>query len=150
MPHTFTCLLAHVIFSTKDRRPLLDKDLRPRLFPYMGGILREIGVTPLAINGPEDHVHVLLALTATMPLADAVRVMKTNSSRWVHEQWPQRRDFAWQSGYGAFTVSRSNREEVERYIATQEEHHRHLAFQEEYRAFLQRHGISFDERYVWE
>ena len=150
MAHTYTSLLAHVIFSTKDRRPVLGEELRPRLFPYMGGILREVGVTAVAINGPADHVHALLAVPAAVALADAVRVLKTNSSRWVHEQWPQRRAFGWQSGYGAFSVSRSNREEVERYIANQEEHHRHVTFQEEYLAFLKRHGIAYDERYVWE
>jgi REP element-mobilizing transposase RayT len=140
MPHTYTNLLVHVIFSTKDRNPYLDADLRPRLFPYMGGILREMNVTPLAINGPADHVHGLLALPATASIADAMRVLKTNSSRWIHEQWPQRRGFAWQAGYGAFSVSRSNVEEVERYIARQEEHHRHVTFQEEFVAFLERHG----------
>ena len=128
MPHTYTSLLVHIIFSTKDRRPYLDAELRPRLFPYMGGILRELGGTPILVNGPDDHVHALTALPPTRSLSDVMRVLKTNSSRWVHEQWPARRDFAWQSGYGAFTVSRSNVDEVERYIAGQEEHHRHVTF----------------------
>jgi putative NIF3 family GTP cyclohydrolase 1 type 2 len=83
-------------------------------------------------------------------MADVLRVLKTNSSRWVHEQWPERRAFAWQTGYGAFSVSQSNRQEVERYIAGQEDHHRHVSFQEEFVAFLKRHGIAYDERYVWE
>ena len=150
MPHSYTSLFTHVIFSTRDRRPDLDVDVRPRVFAYMGGIIRELGGTALAINGPADHVHLLLALPATVALADAMRVVKTNSSRWVHEQWPQRRAFAWQTGYGAFSVSRSNVDEVERYIAGQEEHHRHVTFQEEFLAFLQRHGVAYDPRYVWE
>lgn len=150
MAHTFTSLLVHVIFSTKDRRPLLDVDLRPRLLPYIGGIVREAGGTPLVMNGVDDHVHLLLGLPALLSVADAMRLLKTNSSRWVHEQWPQRRAFAWQAGYGAFSVSRSNVDEVERYIAQQEEHHRRLTFQEEYLTFLRRHGIEFDERYVWD
>lgn len=106
----------------------------------MGGILKELGAMPIAINGPDDHVHGLAALPATLSVADAMRVVKTNSSRRVHEQWPHRRAFAWQTGYGAFSVSRSNRDEVERYIANQEEHHKHVTFQEEFLAFLKRHG----------
>jgi putative transposase len=102
------------------------------------------------INGPEDHVHALATLPATVALADLMRVLKTNSSRWVHEQWPRRREFSWQSGYGAFSVSRSNADEVQRYIAGQEEHHRHVTFQEEFLAFLKRHKVPFDPRYVWD
>lgn len=142
MPHTFTNLLVHVVFSTKDRQPMLDAELRSRLFPYMGGIVRELGGVALAINGPDDHVHALLTMPATVAIADLLRVVKTDSSRWVHEQWPRRRAFAWQTGYGAFSVSRSNTPEVERYIANQEEHHRNVSFQEEFLAFLRRHGIA--------
>ena len=134
MPHTFTNLLVHFIFSTKDRRPYLDADIRPRVFAYMGGVFRELGAAPLLINGPDDHVHALASMPASVSVAEAMRVVKTNSSRWVHEQWTDRRGFAWQSGYGAFSVSQSNRVEVERYIANQEEHHRHLSFQDEFLA----------------
>ena len=150
MPHSYTSLLTHVIFSTKDRRPDLDSEIRGRVFAYMGGVIREVGGTALSINGPEDHVHILTALPANVAVADAMRVVKTNSSRWVHQTWPQRRSFAWQSGYGAFSVSQSNVEEVERYIARQEEHHKHVSFQEEFLVFLKRHGVAYDERYVWE
>lgn len=150
MAHTFSSLLVHVVFSTQDRQPLIDAELRPRLFAYMGGIVRELGAVPMAINGMDDHVHALVTVPATRAMADLMRVLKTNSSRWVHEQWPQRRSFAWQTGYGAFSVSKSNVPEVERYIASQEEHHRHVSFQEEFLAFLRRHGIPFEERYVWE
>ena len=150
MAHTFTSLLVHVIFSTKDRHPHLDASVRDRLFPYMGGILRETGATALAINGVADHVHGLVAVPAASSVSDLMRVVKTNSSKWVHEQWPRLRGFAWQTGYGAFSVSRSHADDVERYIARQEEHHRTMTFQEEYVAFLKRHGIAYDERYVWE
>ena len=150
MPHSYTSLLTHVIFSTKDRQPHLDTDIRGRVFAYMGGVVRELGGSALAINGPADHVHLLVGLPANVALADAMRVVKSNTSRWAHERWPQRKSFAWQSGYGAFSVSRSNVEEVERYIAGQEEHHRHVTFQEEFLAFLKRHGVPYDERYVWE
>jgi putative transposase len=155
--HTFTNLLVHVIFSTKDRRPYIDPDLSSRLFAYMGGVLREIGVAPMIVNGTEDHIHKLIGVPATRSVAEVIRVVKANSSKWVHEQFSNRHDFAWQSGYGAFSVSQSkfsvsqsNVDSVRQYIANQEEHHRTVSFQEEYLAFLKRHGISYDERYVWE
>jgi REP element-mobilizing transposase RayT len=107
MPHTFASLLVHVIFSTKNRAPTLSADLASRLFPYMGGIVRERKGQPLIINGPADHVHLLLSIPAAESIADLLRVLKTNSSRWVHEQFPARRGFCWQAGYAAFTVSGS-------------------------------------------
>lgn len=115
----------------------------------MGGIVREVGGTALAINGPSDHVHALTLLRASVSVSDVLRTLKANSSKWVHDQWPDRRAFAWQTGYGAFTVSQSNVDAVRRYIADQEEHHKQVTFQDEFRAFLRRHGIAFDERYIW-
>ena len=150
MAHTFTNLLVHAIFSTKDRRPFINADLNPRLFAYMGGVLREIGVAPLIVNGTEDHLHALVGLPATRSVADVIRIVKANSSKWVHEEFPNHRDLAWQSGYAAFSVSQSNVDAVRAYIADQEEHHHTVSFQEEYLAFLKRHGITYDERYVWE
>ena len=150
MAHTFTHLLVHFIFSTKDRQPYLDAATRPRVFAYMGGILKELGGTPVLINGPADHVHALAHVPPTLAMSGLMRVLKTNSSRWVHEQFPHLKAFAWQTGYGAFGVSRSNADEVERYIAGQEEHHRHVTVQEEFEAFLKRHGVAYDPRYVWE
>ncbi len=150
MAHTYTNLLIHIIFSTKDRRPFLDADLKPRLYAYLGGILRELDGTACLINGPADHVHILASLAAKHCLSDMMRVLKANSSGWVHENSPQHKDFAWQIGYGAFSVSHSNRAAVERYIANQEEQHRKVTFQEEYLAFLKKHGIPYDERYIWE
>ena len=148
MPHTFTSLLTHIIFSTKDRLHLIDDDLRPHLHAYLGGIVRELKGTPLIINGTDDHVHLLIALPPTVSLSDTLRVIKTNSSRWAHET--RRRPFAWQSGYGAFSVSRSNVAAVTHYIAQQEEHHRKVSFKEEFISFLKKHEIEFDERYIWE
>ncbi len=150
MAHSFANLLTHVIFSTKDRQPLIDAELKPRLFAYLGGIVHELGGVALLINGPADHVHALVKLPHTLAVADAMRVIKTNSSRWVHETWPARRAFAWQAGYGAFSVSPSHVEAVRAYIAGQEEHHRRVTFQEEFVEFLRRHGIEYDERYIWE
>jgi REP element-mobilizing transposase RayT len=148
--HTFTRLLYHAIWSTKDRRPEIDEELQPRLFPYLGGIVKELGGKALSVGGMSDHVHMLMSLPATVAVADALRVVKTNSSRWVHETWPERRRFAWQTGYGAFTVSNSNQETVEGYIARQEAHHRRKTFQEEFLAFLKKHGLEYDERFIWE
>lgn len=95
MPHTYTHLLYHVVFSTKERRRLIDADLRPRLLAYLGGIVREIHGVPDLINGVEDHVHMLVRLPPTLCMSDALRTIKANSSKWVHETWPQRADFAW-------------------------------------------------------
>jgi REP element-mobilizing transposase RayT len=151
MAHTFSQLLYHVVFSTKNRHPFLDADLRERLFPYLGGIVGELGGKPVIVGGMPDHVHLLVSLSPAIALAEALRVVRTNSSRWVHETWPERRAFAWQTGYGAFSVSGSNQEAVVNYIANQEEHHhRGLSFQEEFVAFLKKHGIEYDPRFLWE
>src|SRR5579864_9108232 len=122
--HAFSSLLVHIIFSTKRRAPDLSPDLSGRLFPYMGGIIRERNSVLLAINGAPDHVHLLVSLAPTESVADLMRLVKTNSSRWVHEQFPERRDFGWQTGYAEFTVSESRREQVRKYIAGQRDHHR--------------------------
>jgi len=148
MPHTYTNLLTHIIFSTKDRAPVIGTELRPRLHAYMGGVVRELGATPLIINGVADHIHLLVGLPPVLSISEMLRVLKTNSSRWVHVEMSQRA-FGWQSGYGAFSVSQSNMTAVSQYIAQQEEHHRKISFQAEYVAFLQKHGIDYDERYLW-
>ena len=150
MPHTYTNVLVHLIFSTKDRQPCIDAGLRSRLFAYLGGVLRDIGATPMIVNGMEDHAHLLAGIPAARSVAEVVRTVKSNSSKWVHDEFPNRHAFAWQSGYGAFSVSQSNVESVRQYIAHREEHHKTMSFQQEYVAFLQRHGIAYDERYVWE
>jgi putative transposase len=149
MAHTFTNLLTHVIFSTKDRLPLVTPGIKTRLHAYMGGIVRSIDGIALAIDGPADHVHLLIKTPATVAMADVVRVVKANSSRWVHETFPSAA-FAWQTGYGAFSVSCSNVEAVTEYIGGQEDHHQTVSFQEEFVAFLRRHGIEYDERFIWE
>jgi putative transposase len=116
MPHSFASLLVHVIFSTKNRLPVLSPELAGRLFAYMGGIIRERRCVPLIINGPADHVHLLVSLPATESIAELLRVVKTNSSRWVHEQFPAHKRFAWQAGYAAFTVSGSRAADVRAYV----------------------------------
>ena len=149
MPHTFTSLLFHVVFSTKDRIQQISPDLAARLFPYMGGIVRERNGVPFIINGPSDHVHMLVSVPATDSVAELLRVLKTNSSRWVHEQFPSHHDFAWQAGYGAFTVSQSCREAVQTYIESQQEHHRKASFHQEFISLLKRHGLAYDEQELW-
>jgi putative transposase len=146
MAHTYTSLYFHLIFSTKNRQPLLSPQFRPRLFDYMGGILRHMEGSSLLINGIEDHVHVLASLPSTLAIATCLRDLKGDSSRWVHETIGL--PFGWQTGYAAFTVSQSALEDVRAYIANQEEHHRRTSFPEEYLKFLQRHGMEYDERFV--
>jgi putative transposase len=148
MAQTFTNLLSHLIFSTKDRMPLILPEFRPHLHAYLGGIIRELGGCARIINGTVDHVHILAGLPPTLSTAEVLRVIKTNSSRWVRQR--KARIFRWQAGYGAFSVSESKAAEVIRYIANQEQHHRKRTFQEEFLAFLKKHNIECDERYIWE
>jgi REP element-mobilizing transposase RayT len=147
---TLTCLHYHLVFSTKSRLPQISPDLCARLYDYMGGITKGERGLLFSAGGTEDHVHLLVSLPAQPSLADFLRLIKTNSSKWVHGTFEQHRAFAWQTGYGAFSVSRSNDEDVRRYITTQAEHHRRMSFQEEFIEFLRRHEITFDERYIWE
>ncbi len=149
MPQSLACLYVHIIFSTKDRMPLIDADLGPRLYSYVGGVLREHGSRLIEAGGMPDHVHLLVSLSREMGVAELVRLSKANSSKWVHETFPERSAFAWQAGYGAFTVSQSAVDDVRRYIADQARHHAKRTFQDEYRAVLRKHGIEYDERYVW-
>jgi putative transposase len=149
MAHTFTSLLTHVVFSTSERRPFLSKAMCPHAYSYLGGILKQMRAVPIAIGGTSDHLHLLMRLPADLALADCLRVVKTNSSRWIKERWPERRLFAWQGGYGAFTVSESNRAAVIQYIQDQEIHHQRISFQDEFLALLKKHGVKFDERYMW-
>jgi hypothetical protein len=130
--------------------PLLDAELKPRLFPYIGGIVREVGGTPLLVNGPADHVHILTVAPAKVALSELVGKVKANSSGWVHREFPPRNAFAWQTGYAAFSVSHSQKETVLNYIANQEEHHRKVSFKEELVLFLKKHEIGYDERYIFE
>ena len=137
-----------MIFSTQGRRPLIKSDFRSDLFGYLGGIIRELDGTALMINGTTDHVHMLVRIRPAQSSAQIARVVKANSSRWVHEKWS--RQFAWQTGYGVFSVSESNVGAVKKYIAEQEEHHQKHSFQEEFVAFLKKNKVAYDERYIWD
>lgn len=148
MPSTHLSWNYHILFSTKNREPVIAPSWRPELHAYLGGILRDLGGVALEVGGVMDHVHVLAGLKATHCLADVLRDIKTGSSRWVHDTI-RMRSFAWQEGYGAITVSPSDVMRVRRYIARQEEHHRKKTFQDEYKEMLVKCGIPFDERYLW-
>ena len=150
MAHTFSNLQTHVIFSTKDRVPNIQPQWKADLFSYMGGIICELDGKAITINGTSDHVHLLLWMPPALSIAEALRVLKTNSSRWVHRKLGRERRFAWQIGYGAFSVSHSNMPAVVKYIRAQETHHRRVSFQEEFVAFLKRNDVHYDERYIWE
>jgi putative transposase len=143
--HSFSSSLHHCVFATKGREPVLTPQLRERLWPYLGGIARENGMKALAIGGAADHVHVLLSLPATISVAKAMQFLKGNSSKWIHETFRELRSFAWQSGYGAFSIGVSGIEETRAYIGNQAEHHRTRTFREEVIMFLQRHGLAFDD-----
>jgi putative transposase len=149
MSHTYTSQLVHCVFSTKHRVPLIHASWRERLHGYMGGIAREQGMVALAVGGVEDHVHALLSLRPMHSVSKALQHLKGGSSHWVHETIPEQRDFAWQEGYGAFSIGISQVDVTIAYIAGQEAHHRKQSFQDELRAILRRHEIEFDERYVW-
>ena len=150
MAHTYASLFFHCVFSTKERRPWFTQDVRDRLWPFMGGIAREKGFVAVSVGGTDDHAHMLLSLPTTLAVAKAVQVVKAGSSGWVSRTFPALRDFEWQEGYGAFSISISQKARTVAYIAGQEEHHRRKTFKEEYLGFLTKHGIEYDERYIWD
>ncbi|HOE65463.1 MAG TPA: IS200/IS605 family transposase [Candidatus Hydrogenedentes bacterium] len=149
MGHTYTQCFVHFVFSTKERRNLIVESIRERLWEFIGGIARKNGMMAITIGGTGNHVHVLIALPATMDIAKAAQLLKGGSSKFVHETFPEVTGFAWQQGYGGFSVSASQRDKVVEYIRAQEEHHRELTFEEEFIAVLRKHDIEFDPKYVW-
>ena len=150
MANTFSCLNIHCVFSTKQRVPVLTPAVRERLWPYMGGVAKQNGIVPKCIGGVADHVHLLLAPPTTMGIAKAVQLIKTGSSGWIHYTFAKLRNFAWQQGYGAFSVGVSQVPETIHYIEQQFEHHRTRTFKEEYLAFLKKHGGKLDQKYLWD
>jgi len=150
MPQSLVSLTTHIVFSTKDREPSITDELASRLYGYIGGIVHNTRSVLLAAGGIEDHSHLLVSLGRTASIADLIRNIKTNSSLWVHETFPQLTRFAWQSGYGAFSVSRSVIERVKAYIANQREHHKQETFKDELLRFLKEHDLEYDERYLWD
>ena len=147
MATTYTRFLYHLVFSTKHRAPLITPELRDPLYAYIGGIVRDHRGVLMAAGGMPDHVHLLVNLRAVPSVAEHLQVIKGGSSRWINDNHPQL-GFAWQTGYGGFTVSESSVPEVMRYIANQEAHHQRMTFKEELVRLLKRHGIEYDERYL--
>ncbi|HEY7913877.1 MAG TPA: IS200/IS605 family transposase [Blastocatellia bacterium] len=149
MANTYTSFHYHIIFSTKNREKHISREIEQRVWAYIGGVARAHKMTALQVGGVEDHIHVLVTAPATISPSQIAQFLKGDSSKWIHEQLPAMHSFGWQDGYGGFTVSKSNLPEVVRYIQGQREHHRKKTFQEEYREFLDRHGIQYDERFMW-
>ena len=150
MPQSLSFLLVHLIFSTKDRTPVLTAPICKELYAYLATVVRRVDCECFRVGGVADHVHLAIRLSRTVTVAQLVQELKTGSSKWLKTQSPELAQFAWQKGYGAFSVGPSDLNALLAYIDTQEEHHRRRSFQEEYRAFLTRYGVEFDERYIWD
>ena len=147
MAHTYVSELIHCVFSTKQRRNLISAEMQQQLWEFLGGTARKNGFKALIVGGTENHVHMLLSLPATMPLAKAMQLVKGASSHWMKEKFKV--DFAWQEGYGAFTVGVSQKSDTIAYIQRQAEHHRKRNFEDEFLAFLKKNALDYDPRHVW-
>ncbi len=150
MPQSLSLVIVHVIFSTKERRPLLDAVARPQLHAYLATVARNAGSEAFRIGGVADHVHLAIRLSRTITIADLVETLKTSSSKWAKAQSPDLADFSWQRGYGCFSVGPTDLDALCAYIDNQEEHHRTRTFEEEFRVFLKKYGVAYDEAYVWD
>ena len=150
MPQSLSNVIIHTVFSTKHREPFLsNSEIQQETFAYLGGCAKSLDCFPLIVGGHVDHVHLLTSLSRTLTQAEFVKEVKRNSSLWFKDRWGIE-EFAWQKGYGIFSVSQSRVSDVKRYIEGQEKHHQTVSFKVEFRKLLDRHGIEFDERYVWE
>jgi len=151
MAQSLAKILVHTVFSTKDRQPFLkNRKLRDELYHYLGGILTRLDCQPIIVGGVEDHVHLLCSLSRTCEPSGMVKELKRGSSLWLKTKGTDLQEFAWQNGYGIFSIGYSQIESARHYIATQEKHHQKISFQDEFRQLLQRYEIPFDERYVWD
>jgi len=149
MPTTYSNLLFHIVFSTKERRKFLSGDLRERLYPYLSGIANKNDFKILIVGGTNDHIHILLSLKPDTSVSKAVQLVKGGSSKWIHDNFPALNTFSWQEGYGAFTVSVSQIDKIKNYIANQEGHHKKMNFEEEYVELLKRNKIDFNPEYLF-
>ena len=150
MSHTYNSQLHHCVFSTKERQSLITPELTVRLYPYIGGIARENKMKLYTAGGVSDHVHLLLSLPSTLSISKAMQLIKGGSSKWIHETFPDHRFFEWQQGYGSFTIGIGDIQRTESYIKNQARHHEKIDFKAEFIEFLERHGIDYDERYVFD
>jgi putative transposase len=149
MAGTFTFLGTHFVFSTKNRIPLIFNDISDRLYSYIGGIIKELGGILIEINAMPEHIHFYTYVPKTVSVSKFMEIVKANSSKWVHTTFPEKKDFGWQDGYGAFSVSKSSEKKVIQYIRDQQHHHRKTSFQEEFIDILNKYGIEYDEKYIW-
>ena len=151
MPQSLAKVLIHMVWSTKHRKPFLkDKEVRRELYAYIATVLQTMDSPALIINGVDDHVHVLCLMSRKFTLAQLFEAVKADSSKWIKTKGAEYREFYWQAGYGAFSVSESNCPEVKLYIEDQERHHQTMSYQDEFRWLCKKHGIEIDERYVWD
>lgn len=148
MGNSYHALFDHFIWSTKNREPLINHALSERLYPLMGGIVRNIDCSLLGIGGVEDHVHLLVKMHPSRAPAEVARIVKSNSSKWVHDEFPDRRHFDWQDAYSVFSVSKSGVNAVLKYIANQETHHKRVSYLDELKAFYTKHEIPFKPEYL--
>jgi REP element-mobilizing transposase RayT len=150
MPQSLSQIISHFVFSTKDRVPNLEPEMRPELFAYLTTLIRNRGHTPIFIGGHDDHVHLLIGLSRTETIAKLVEHTKVESSKWLKTTGPNRRDFSWQRGYGAFGIAYSDVDKAIAYIAHQDAHHQKESYQDEFRRIMKENGIAIDERFVWD
>lgn len=150
MPQSLTNLLVHIIFSTKDRRPLIKQRIEHQLHSYMAGVLKEFDSPAIIIGGTDNHVHILCSLSKKNPLSKVIEFIKKSSSKWIKTLDAEYNKFYWQNGYGAFSIGSSGKIATMKYIKNQKEHHRKKTFQEEFRIFLNKYQIKYDERYIWD
>jgi REP element-mobilizing transposase RayT len=150
MAGKYLSLLVHFTWSTARREPWLQADMRDDLYSYIGGIMKKKNAKLISAGGMFDHIHLYASMPSTISIADFMNAVKANSSRWIHESFAPLRSFAWQEGYGAFSVSKSEEGRVVRYISNQEVHHRKRTFKDELVGLLEKHGIEYDKRYIWD
>ena len=149
MAQTLTCLRLHVVFSTKNRLPMITPEIEPELYAYLGGIMRNFDSHCLAAGGTSNHLHLLISQSKNIALSRLMEEIKKSSSKWIKTKGSTLRTFGWQDGYGAFTIGQSQVEALQSYIAGQKERHKKLTFEQELVAFLKKYGVPYDERYLW-
>lgn len=150
MSQSLSSILIHLIFSTKNREPLISEAIENELHPYLASIFRRLKSPSLAIGSADDHIHCLFSLSRVIKISELVEELKADSSKWIKTKGSEFRSFYWQRGYGAFSIGQSQVPDLKRYIARQRTHHQRVTFQDEYRKFLKSYCIDYDERYVWD
>lgn len=150
MSQSLSCILIHLVFSTKDRKPWLKESIRAEAHAFLAGCVRKLECEAFRVGGVDDHVHLAVRLSRTLAVADLTKEIKSASSKWIKSQSPSLGEFSWQKGYGAFSLGMSQKNALLHYIENQESHHRKETFQEEFRAFLKKYEVEYDERYVWD